>query len=46
MTLGIPAPDYHLGVGSGSHGYQTGEMLKKIEDAIVKEMPDVVIGLW
>jgi UDP-N-acetylglucosamine 2-epimerase len=41
--LGISAPDYHLGVGSGSHGYQTGEMIKKIEDAILKEQPDVVL---
>ena len=41
--MGIPAPDYHLGIGSGSHGHQTGEMLKKIEEAIMLEKPDVVL---
>lgn len=41
--LGIPAPDYHLGIGSGSHGQQTGDMLQKIEEALVAEKPDAVI---
>lgn len=41
--LGLGSPDYHLGVGSGSHGFQTGEMLKKIEDVIIKEKPNFVI---
>lgn len=41
--LGLKAPDYHLGVGSGTHGYQTGEMLKRIEDVLLKEEPDVVM---
>lgn len=41
--IGIPEPDHHLGVGSGSHGHQTGEMLARIEDALIEEQPDVVI---
>ncbi len=41
--LGIPQPDYYLGVGSGPHGWQTGEMLKQIEEILLKEQPDVTL---
>jgi len=41
--LDIPTPDYHLGVGSGTHGYQTGHMLETIEQVLLKEQPDWVI---
>ncbi|UCG69065.1 MAG: UDP-N-acetylglucosamine 2-epimerase (non-hydrolyzing) [Thermoplasmata archaeon] len=41
--LRMPKLDYSLDVGSGSHGYQIGEMLKKLEEVIIKEEPDFVM---
>lgn len=41
--LGIPRPDYHLGIGSGPHGAQTGAMLHAIEQVLEKEQPAAVI---
>ena len=36
--LGIPAPDVHLGIGSGSHGVQTGAMLSAL-DGVLERAP-------
>ncbi|MER5455134.1 UDP-N-acetylglucosamine 2-epimerase (non-hydrolyzing) [Micromonospora sp. NPDC002389] len=41
--LGIPDPDVHLGVGSGSHGIQTGAVLAAIDPVLDREKPDWVL---
>jgi UDP-N-acetylglucosamine 2-epimerase len=41
--LGIPEPTYHLEVGAGSHAYQIGETLKRTEEVLLKERPNVVL---
>jgi UDP-GlcNAc3NAcA epimerase len=43
QELDIPNPEYHLGIGSGSHGEQTGAMLSAIEEVLLKEQPDWVL---
>ncbi|MCS0790798.1 UDP-N-acetylglucosamine 2-epimerase (non-hydrolyzing) [Cytobacillus firmus] len=41
--LNIPKPDYHLNVGSASHGRQTADMLAGIEEIILDEKPDYLL---
>ncbi|MCU4925416.1 UDP-N-acetylglucosamine 2-epimerase (non-hydrolyzing) [Halobacteria archaeon AArc-dxtr1] len=41
--LGIPEPEYNLGVGSGDHGAQTAEMIVGIEELVIEEEPDIVL---
>ena len=44
--LGIPAPDYHLEVGSASHAVQTARIMTAFEPVVLQEKPDwvVVVG--
>ncbi len=41
--LGIPAPNYNLGVGSGKHGEQTSKMIEGIEEILLEEKPDYIV---
>ena len=41
--MGIPAPDYNLGIGGLTHGAMTGRMIEAIEEVLVSEKPDFVL---
>ena len=41
--LGITEANYNLGVGSASHGRQTGVMMEGIETVLLSEQPEVVV---
>ena len=41
--MNIPAPDFNLQVGSGSHACQTAEVLKRIEPILIEQEPDLVL---
>jgi UDP-GlcNAc3NAcA epimerase len=41
--LGMPAPDLNLGIGSASHGAQTGRMLEAIEHVLQQHPCDAVV---
>jgi len=44
--LGLPRPDHHLGVGSGSHAEQTGRTMIAYEAVLAADRPDwlIVVG--
>jgi UDP-GlcNAc3NAcA epimerase len=41
--LKIAKPDYDLGIGSDTHGRQTGKMLIAVEEVVEREKPDVIL---
>jgi UDP-N-acetylglucosamine 2-epimerase (non-hydrolysing) len=41
--LGLPTPDIHLGVGSGSHAVQTARIMTEFEPVVLSEQPDWVL---
>ncbi|OPY48297.1 MAG: UDP-N-acetylglucosamine 2-epimerase [Methanosaeta sp. PtaU1.Bin016] len=41
--LELPAPEYNLDAGSGSHAEQTGKIMAGIEKVLMKEQPKVVL---
>jgi UDP-N-acetylglucosamine 2-epimerase (non-hydrolysing) len=44
--LGLPAPDYRLDVGSGTHAQQTARVMERFEPVLLEVLPDwlVVVG--
>ncbi len=43
QDLGLPDPDIHLGVGSGSHAQQSGQVMIAYEKVLIEKRPDLVI---
>jgi UDP-GlcNAc3NAcA epimerase len=41
--LAIPKPTYLLNIGGGTHGQNTGRMVEKIEEVLIKEKPNWVL---
>src|SRR5258705_4754194 len=42
QELGLPEPDINLQIGSGSHTWQTAEVMKRLEPVLQKVRPDLV----
>ncbi|OQX09288.1 MAG: UDP-N-acetylglucosamine 2-epimerase (non-hydrolyzing) [Desulfobacteraceae bacterium IS3] len=43
QDLSLPEPDIHLGVGSGSHAQQTGQVMMAYEKILIAQKPDLVV---
>lgn len=43
QVLGLPEPAVHLGIGSATHGAQTGRMLEALERVLLDWHPDLVL---
>src|SRR5687767_1395179 len=41
--LGLPRPDFDLGVGSGSHAAQTAHVMLRFEEVVLERRPDLVM---
>ena len=41
--LGMPEPDFNLGVGSESHAVQTAQIMMRFEEVVLSERPDLVL---
>jgi len=43
QDLGLPEPDIHLGVGSGTHAEQSGQVMMSYEKVLIDRQPDLVV---
>lgn len=43
QQLDMPAPDFNLGVGSGTHARQTAEVMIRLEQVLLDRRPDTVL---
>lgn len=43
QELGIPSPDHHLGVGTGTHAVQTARIMEMFEPVLLQTRPDWVL---